>query len=386
MRRRRSLSPYHPLQSAMHSLFKERPFRHFATLPIFALAVLISTISLIHLVRVVHYPPFVNFVPNHELSLAEVQLADSLLSNSTAEIVLNLRERAAQRRQQLLSSVPKCAQSGRALTFLMVFMGHSGSTALMTSLQQHSQVHIDGFEPVDHGIYINRPSNEASLLALNYTVNFFSNATKLGKTAGFKIRPRQLLKRPLDFSRAFGLFRTRIVWSYRSNMMKQALGDYTIHIHGDKTAYEGLKLDENGTAIDVAARKTRFRVDPGKLHKLLKSRVAGDRQIAKALEVITPDHCVLPVSYESYLQMPELILERVQMFLGLDLKEMHPAQRAKATQDSICDLVENWDELCDAFFGCETWRWMLDDFENGCSCSALRPSKFGQYRKYCAMT
>lgn len=268
----------------------------------------------------------------------------------------------------------------------MIFMGHSGSTALMTSLQQHSQVHIDGFEPVDHGIYAKGPSQQTALLALQHTLAFFTNGTELGKTAGFKIRPRQLLARPTDFNKLISTFRTRIIWSYRSNMLKQALGDYTIHFHGDLTAYEGLKVDENGTTVDEKSRPTRFPVNVSKLHELVKSRVYGDRQVARALELVSPDHCVLPVSYESYLQMPELTLERVQAFLGLDTSEMHPALRAKATQDSICDLVENWDELCDAFFGCDTWRWMLDDFDNGCACSALRPSKFAHSKQFCAMT
>lgn len=42
--------------------------------------------------------------------------------------------------------MPACAAAGgRATNSLMVFLGHSGSTATMTALQPHSQVHITGY-------------------------------------------------------------------------------------------------------------------------------------------------------------------------------------------------------------------------------------------------
>lgn len=371
----------------MQSLYKQRSLRISASLPILILSATVTTIALVHLFYSVCYPYSSPVSANLHATIPTRPASDSsdLVNLSDVNELLRLRQHHQYRRQRLLSSMPECAQSGRASTFLMVFMGHSGTTALMTSLQQHSQVHIDGFEPVDHGIYASGSSRNTSLLALQRTKAYFTNGTKLGKTTGFKIRPRQLLARPTEFSALTRSFRTRIIWSYRSNMLKQALGDYTIHIHGDDTAYEGIKVDENGVAVDGKNRSTRFPVKMTELHKMVKSRVIGDRQVARALELISPDHCVLPVSYESYLQMPELTLERVQMFLGLDNREMHPALRAKATQDSICDLVENWDELCEAFYGCDTWRWMLDDFENGCACSALRPSRFTQSKQFCAM-
>lgn len=169
-------------------------------------------------------------------------------------------------------------------------------------------------------------------------------------------------------------------------MMKQAIGDYAIHYHGDKSAYEGLKLTANGTLSAGEKGNGAIRIEHmDKLHELLLSRIRGDKQISDALRAISPDGCVLPVSYESYLRHPHLTLERVQKFLGMRTDEMHPALRAKANRDSICDLVENWAELCEAFFNCMPWRWMLDDYENGCSCSALSPSRFHASKKFCSI-
>lgn len=218
-------------------------------------------------------------------------------------------------------------------------------------------------------------------------MDYFANGTAMGKMVGFKIRPRHLQIRPANFSKLIHLYGTRIIWSYRTNMLKQAIGDYAIHYKGDNAAYEGLKVGLNGNVAPDPSRAERFKIhDMGALHALLKSRVTGDMQVARALHQISPDGCVLPISYESYLRRPELTLERVQTFLGLDTGEMHPALRRKATGDSICDVVENWTELCEAFFGCVQWRWMLDDFENGCSCSSLNPSRFKASFKYCAIS
>lgn len=259
----------------------------------------------------------------------------------------------------------------------------------MTSLQQHSATLITSLEPVDHGLYVQGSKDDAALRAANYTMNLFANGTAARKMVGFKIRPRHLQVRPAVFSNIIKLYDTRIIWSFRSNMLKQAIGDYAIHYKGDLTAYEGVKVDANGTALtkESERRPTRFKIhDMAALHALLKSRVEGDMKVARALHQISPDGCVLPISYENYLLQPELTLERVQTFLGLDTREMHPALRKKATGDSICDVVENWADLCEAFFGCVQWRWMLDDFENGCSCTSLRPSRFKASYKYCSVS
>lgn len=279
--------------------------------------------------------------------------------------------------QGLETQVPKCGSTGLAKTFLLVFMGHSGSTALMTSLQQHSKIDIDGFEPVDHGVFVEGPSAVSSLKALKHVLEKFENGTQRNKMVGFKVRPRHLLKRSKEFSDILRMFGTRIIWSYRSNVMKQALGDYAIKYQGALSAYEGIRLSANGTEIGTRKRvSSSFKVDMGILHSLLKSRIEGDAQITKALNKLKLKGCILPIGYESYLKYPDATLKRVQAFLGLDDSEMHRSLRAKATGDRICELVENWDELCQTFYGCQNWRWMIDDFDNGCACTNLHPANF----------
>lgn len=286
--------------------------------------------------------------------------------------------------EKLLSDMPACA-TGWAPTFLMVFMGHSGTTAIMTSLQQHSQTHIPTFEPVDHGVYRSGKSSDHSLLALNYTDYFFRNATKLNLTAGFKIRPPNIMARPAEFARLVNTYGTRIIWSYRTNVFKQAISDYNIHYYGDTAGHEGVKIKDPSVETHTTRNSTIRITSMTNLHKLLKSRIHGEKQVQDALRAIRPDGCVLPVSYESYLAHPDVTLKRVQQFLGLDTQEIHASLRGKANSDTICELVENWQEVCAAFFGCVQWRWMLDDFQNGCSCTSLNPSEFSDSKKFCSL-
>eukprot|EP00178_Gracilaria_changii_P000304 TRINITY_DN1037_c0_g1_i6.p1 TRINITY_DN1037_c0_g1~~TRINITY_DN1037_c0_g1_i6.p1 ORF type:complete len:351 (+),score=43.63 TRINITY_DN1037_c0_g1_i6:329-1381(+) len=319
------------------------------------------------------------FIMNDFTSVSYGTVSLSILNSSQA--TANHSDVPQRNRARMLAELPACAAHGRANTFLMLFMGHSGSTAIMTSLQQHSQTSIHGFEPVDHGEFRAGTTQENAKKALEYTSHFFHNASKHGLTSGFKIRPLHISKNPEGFAKLIRRYNTRIIWSYRSNMLKQAIGDYGIYL-GDRSAFEGIEIKPNQTAPDRSNRS--IHIDSiERLHRFMKSRVAGDKQVAAALKAVSKDHCVLPVSYESFLKDPSLTVLRVQRFLGLDDSEIHQSTRAKANPDTICDLVQNWEQLCEAFFGCVQWRWMLDDFENGCSCSALRPSRFGT--KFCSI-
>lgn len=321
---------------------------------------------------------------SHPASLSRspdpVQLVNGSAASDASDLV----------RARLLEDMPPCARNGTPTSsFLIVFMGHSGSTALITSIAQHSATNITSFEPVDHGHYVTGSKYEAALRALQYTEALFANGSAMNMMVGFKIRPRHLQLRPSEFSSVIRKYKTRVIWNYRTNIIKQAIGDYAIHYKGDHAAYEGVKVDADGNPVkqSSASRARTFKIhDMQVFHQLLKNRVIGDESVSRALHQISPDGCILPVSYESYLQYPTLTMERIQAFLGLSTSEMHPALRQKATDDTICKVVENWAELCEAFFGCVQWRWMLDDFENGCACSSLYPSKFKSNMNFCSLT
>lgn len=258
--------------------------------------------------------------------------------------------------------MPRCASAGQAKSFLLVFMGHSGSTAIMTELDQHSQIYMSGYEPVDHGQYAKNSS-----MSLMYADDFFTEAARLNKTGGFKIRPRNLLANPEAWSALIAKHSTRILWNYRQNTFKMSVSHYPIVHLGDRSGYEGLRVNDSA----MQRRIRRFRIhDMEALHKILTKRIAGEQSVSLALRRLSIQQCVLPLSYESYLRQHETTMQDVQRFLGVDETERHPAQRAKAMNVNLCELVENWIDVCNPFFGCAEWRALMDDYENGCSCNS----------------
>lgn len=330
--------------------------------------------------------------PLSQISSVVGEMNGSMIRNETAIELARWQmeaERRAAARMRMLDDLPRCAAAGRARTFMLVFQGHSGSTALITSLRQHSQVEVPGLEPIDHAPFVDIKTGSIAPngtdAALAYVHSVFHNATHAhNRTAGFKVRPTHLLKQPGNFSTLIRDYSTRIIWSYRSNLIKQAVGDYRIHHYKDKLSYEGFLVDASGVAKRPSDRPNSIRIDnTARLRELVKSRARADRILTGAISKIAVDGCVLPVSYESYLREPDATLERIQRFLGLDTAERHPSQRAKANHDSLCDLIENFDDVCKAFFGCSQLRWMLDDIENGCSCPQMISASLRVGQKDC---
>jgi hypothetical protein len=276
--------------------------------------------------------------------------------------------------------LPACAKDGRARSWIIVFMGHSGSTAIASELSQHSEVFYEQPEPVDHDALETNGS-----AAYEYVRAFFKRGIAEGKTPGFKMRPRHLLD-PEMAGKWAGLveeFGTRIVWQYRENVFKLAVGEYSHRYLNDSSVVEGIRGNMTREERCKVGAGCRFRVDDfGFFHDLLRDAVNNDNLISRAVHVVTrgaADACTLALPYEAYLYHHDGAMRRLYDFLGLP-HEMHAPERAKATADSMCEAVENYGELCREFYGCHTWRALMDDFKNGCYCAMYRSGPGGAQR------
>lgn len=257
------------------------------------------------------------------------------------------------------------AQSDRAQNFLLVFMGHSGSTAIMTALKQHTGTFISGLEPVDHGM--------STPEALEFADAFFNQTSAQEKTGGFKIRPRHLLAAPEKWARLIQKHSIRLIWNFRANVVKQAISHYPIVHFNSTEAYEGLKVDRraNGDA-QHSPTVASFSVRIPELYRLLQKRIAGEGQVLRAMNnlnsfqdsYIPP---VLKVSYEELLLDERGTVGKVQSFLGLNMNEQHLPLRVKATNDNLCELVTNYGEVCKSFVGCSDMQWMLSSGDCNCT-------------------
>ena len=289
-----------------------------------------------------------------------------------AAALLARRELAHDEARALL---PQCSQrKPRAKSFVLLFMGHSGSTALISALAQHESVLVRGFEPVDHGTFATDTD-----AALSYARAFFRAGLERNLTAGFKIRPHHILRNPSAWGQLFREYDTRIIWNYRANIFKQAVGHYPIVYLKDKSRYEGIKHGER-----AEARRTSYRIhDMDALYRLLSARFRGERKVEDAIVALHDAACVLPVSYELLLRQPGRAQLAIQAHLGLTLNESLQAQRSKATGDNMCEVVTNWNEVCNAFFICHRWRGMMDDAEHGCSCPVATGMNVNHAQRFC---
>lgn len=268
---------------------------------------------------------------------------------------------AAARREREL---PPCASDGtRAKSFLLVFVGHSGSSAIVSELRAHSQTHIELAEPVDHQETFDTDA------ALKEARGIFERGVKEGKTAGFKMRPMHIMNKAKEWAGLAREFETRILWQYRKNLFKATVGEYAYRVLNDTTVVEGLRKPISKEERCSLGAGCRYRIsDLRFVHETLKSKVRMQNQITAAVEVIDGGRgCVREVAYEDYLYHREDTVGDVQKFLGFRMEKTEPG-RFKATGDNLCEVVENWDEVCRHFYGCFAWQHMLDDVRNQCFC------------------
>lgn len=285
----------------------------------------------------------------------------------------------SQRRKTFNIPEPACMQgSGRAKTFLMVFMGHSGSTAIMSELKSHPETYITAWEPVDHG-----EIQENTTDALRYTREFFNAGIEKGKVPGFKIRPRHILNDPEAWASLAREYDTRIIWQYRRNFLKQAVGEYVLRVLEDRSVVAGLKTEEEyKNRCDIGAGCSIVVDDFDAFHSIIRIINFNDYMIANATDAIAGGRdCVHELRYEDYLYHRKGALLDLFDFLGLSHAETAP-ELYKATQDRLCDVVSNWNDFCAAFYGCKVWRALFEDERNGCTCKfSSSPSKYCVTRK-----
>lgn len=261
-------------------------------------------------------------------------------------------------------TLPACAAQGKAESFLMVFMGHSGSTAILSELSQHPQTYIKSPEPVDH----NELKDDVDA-ALQFTEDFFNEGKSQGKIPGFKIRPRHILNRPEQWRQLLTKHNTRIIWQFRHNFFKQAVGEYSYRYLNDTSVVEGLR--GNDTLVDRCKRGAgcHFPIHDMKyFHQMLRMFVVNDKLITKAVQTLDREGCTLPLAYEEYLYSHDDAMKQAFGFLGLESVKVAPL-RAKATKDNLCQVIDNFEEVCHTFFACHSWRHMMTDSRNNCKVS-----------------
>lgn len=258
----------------------------------------------------------------------------------------------------------------RATAFMVVFLGHSGSTAFITEMRGHPEFEIEELEPVDHFEYEHNTE-----LAIKYIREILDRAAAKGKVAGFKIRPyhiRHNTKAWQDLAKEYDI---RVFWNFRENVIKQAIGEYRHRVLNDTSVVEGLK-DANKACDEKSGYKCQFQIDNVKaVHELMNEFSINDEYLAEAVRMLKRDDNMMVIKYEDYLYRRERLMREVMDFLGVDYSETQ-SLRAKASLDSLCDMVTNYQDVCSAFYPCQLWRPFLDDERNECYCKGSNSLQF----------
>lgn len=270
---------------------------------------------------------------------------------------------------------PSRRRRSRAKSFLVVFMGHSGSTAFTSELRSHPNITVDQMEPLDHGAEENDTD-----LALQTARALLDTGIARGKIPGFKIRPYHIRQQPGRWRDLAREYDARIFWQYRENVVKQAVGEYRHRVLNDSSVIEGLRVDQ--TACEKgSAQRCRFRVeDMGVMHKLMNQFSLNDELVSEAVRSLQRDGQTMIVRYEDYLYERSRTLREAFDFLGVDYSDTE-ADRKKASPDSLCDMVSNFQQLCDTFVQCQMWRLYFIDEKNDCRCQPSGAEVF--QKKYC---
>lgn len=248
-------------------------------------------------------------------------------------------------------------------------MSRSGSTAISQTMAQHPRI--------EHGFEYLKPLKfpEETALTINKTREFFQSGIAAGRIPGFKIRALHINANPSAWAALTQEFDTRVIWQYRKNVFKTALGIYARTVLNDSTATGGIGVkemvgvkDRCDLGVGCSFPITQWKV----FHEIMTGRIRQDTDMMKAVNVLDGGrNCMFELPYEDYLYDKEETLTELFRFLGLKATSMETF-RVKATGDSLCEVVDNFDELCEKFYGCPIWQAYLDDFDNDCRCTKFQ--------------
>lgn len=277
-------------------------------------------------------------------------------------------------RTRTMKPIAECSKQGKkAKSFLMVFISRSGSTAISQTLNTHPAIK-NMFELLD-----DRNISKKTSEAVHVTRTFFKETIASGLIPGFKIRSHHIMGDVEGWRKLIHEFDTRIIWQYRRNVVKTALGIYSRAVFNDSTATGGIRREDleriggakNRCKMGVGCS---FRIDDFYLlHQIMSARIRQETEALDAISILNNGrNCVFELPYEDYLYWKKEIMEELFRFLGLTLHTLKTS-RIKATSDSLCDVISNFDDVCDVLYGCPLWQPFLhDSHDASCRCSNFK--------------
>lgn len=274
----------------------------------------------------------------------------------------------------LSTSIPTCAFRPRKVkTFIFLMSSHTGSTAIMSQILSHPDVHftLKNMEPLNEKKYMWNMTN-----ALRYAREIFNEGSAKGKLTGFKINAYVVMRAPEKWAELFAEYETKVIWNYRENMFKRSVGRYPFYFMDDSTTIGGLPAQYTREQR-CKSGYCQFSMEPENLRCLLQRSNFIHEEMRTALAAMTAyNNCTLQAPYDDYLYHPHESVLQIQRFLELVPYYRRP-RTIKATSENMCEVVSNYAEICAHYAGCKVWGWMLEDERTNCSCSQFNYKSHG---------
>lgn len=284
-------------------------------------------------------------------------------------------------------------------TWLLFFIGHSGSSAFTQQLGWHPNVKLIGYEPLTH---LN------SSAALSFTTKVMDEArleNLAGKrvSVGFKLREWSIgLSEYGQWSELIRRHGTRVMLQTDENILRSVTGDLT-NRHALCAVCEGKNLSNvasaqhhcqhcmaegNPSALQFLVRNKLIttedttRIFPvyisisqiliNAFHEVLRQRGMTDH----VNEIMGRLSSTLHLTYHDFMIDSWATITKALDWMGVEnpyMQRVPPEGRVAFVRSSgalrWCDKIHNWNRVCLAFGSCQKLGWMLADAENdGCTC------------------
>uniref|UniRef100_A0A7S3ELZ7 Protein-tyrosine sulfotransferase n=1 Tax=Rhodosorus marinus TaxID=101924 RepID=A0A7S3ELZ7_9RHOD len=260
---------------------------------------------------------------------------------------------------------------GKAESFILGFIGHSGSTALMSILEQHPELNIPfPYEPLL--VAVGKPQQSVEIARYLFEQNRLASERM---AEGFKVRPGNIRDGEELWEELVNEYQTRLVLNYRDNVFKSAIGLYSIRVRGDLSSQQGMRDETSEEHCEKHPELCRFEVTQFDQFAYVLAKSYITRETTKGIAKMVDWPCIMTTRYEDFVLDPGSEMSKIYDFLGVQRMDLK-AKYNKALPDNPCELVSNYQELCRMFWGCEQYRDHLQDPANNCFCDSPPPPPY----------
>ena len=202
--------------------------------------------------------------------------------------------------------------------YLMVFVGHSGSSILEELITRHFNFTSWDYEPLET---YRRDGTWNATAAAGRASEIFGNAQRRGIRTGFKIRVWSILKAPKLHRQLVEKYELCVISQYRLNTLLKTI---TSIREREMNQTQFTLMEDRSNPPDMEYRLSL--PDQGSIRAVLIDTALGDTDVEKitsAAAILEPNGTlIIHCTYEEFVQQPQILMDRIAAGLGVDRKQV----------------------------------------------------------------